>query len=182
MTDLAIPTLSSNRLVLRAFRASDLADYAPIRADPAVGRFIGGTLSPEQTWDRMAVMNGQWVLRGYGVFAVELASIHRVVGHAGVLHPIDWPEPEVAYSLGSAYWGQGLAPEAASAVRDWAFASFDWNALASFIDPGNERSIRVAEKLGATRDAALTLRGHVVHRWVHPRPSATHPVPRVLAG
>ncbi len=170
-----VPILRSARLVLRAFRAGDIDDYAVIRAEPEVGRFIDGTLTTEQTWDRMAVMNGQWSLRGYGVFALEHAATGRVVGHAGLLHPIDWPGPEIAYSIGSAHWGQGLAPEAARTVRDWAFTSRELPALASFIDPLNVRSTRVAEKLGAKREGELVLRGHVAHRWTHVRPEADHP-------
>ncbi len=171
------PVLRSARLVLRAFRAGDIDDYAAIRAEPEVGRFIGGILTSEQTWDRMAVMNGQWSLRGYGVFAIELTSIGRVIGHAGLLHPIDWPGAEIAYSLGAAHWGQGLATEAARTVRDWAFKSLALPALASFIDPSNARSVRVAEKLGAKRDGEVILRGHVAHRWTHVRPVPGHPPP-----
>ena len=172
MGNIVIPVLRSARLTLRAFRAEDIDEYAPIRADPEVGRFVGGPRTREETWDRMAVMNGQWVLRGYGVFAVEEAVTGRLIGHCGVLHPIDWPEPEIAYSLGPAHWGRGFAPEAARTARDWAFERGGLPALVSFIDPLNVRSIRVAEKLGATREGTLTLRGHTVHCWRHTRPKA----------
>ncbi len=93
MTAFDIPTLESARLRLRAFRAADLDDYAAIRADPEVGRLIGGPMTREQVWDRLGTMNGQWSLRGYGVFAVVEAATARAVGHCGVLHPVVWPEP-----------------------------------------------------------------------------------------
>jgi RimJ/RimL family protein N-acetyltransferase len=46
----------------------------------------------------------------------------------------------------------GYATEAATAVRDWAFASLGLTTLVSYIDPDNFPSRRVAEHLGATLD------------------------------
>jgi RimJ/RimL family protein N-acetyltransferase len=108
-------------------------------------------------------------LRGYGVFAIEEAASRRVIGHVGILHPADWPEPEIAYTIGPAAWGQGYATEAARAVRAWAFDSYAFPRLVSFIVPANARSIRVAEKLGAIRDGTVRLRGTIADVWVHRR-------------
>ena len=170
MTHLDIPELRTARLRLRAFRADDLDDYATIRADPEVARYISGPFSSPETWDRMAMMVGQWALRGYGVFAVEEAASQRVIGHTGILHHGDWPEPEIAYTIGRDAWGQGYATEAARAVRAWAFDSYAFPRLVSFIVPSNARSIRVAEKLGAVRDGSVELRGTIADVWAHRRP------------
>src|SRR6185437_9211909 len=116
MAHLDIPELRTARLRLRAFRLDDLDDYAAIRADPEVARYIGGPLSRPEAWDRLAVMIGQWALRGYGVFAIEERTSRRVIGHVGILHPDDWPEPEIAYTIGPPAWGEGYATEAARAV------------------------------------------------------------------
>ena len=94
----------------------------------------------------------------------------RFVGFAGILHPADWPEPELAYTLDPAYWGRGYAIEAAARARDWAFEQFGFERLASFIMPENVRSVRVAEALGAVREGTVALRGHVAEWWVHHRP------------
>jgi RimJ/RimL family protein N-acetyltransferase len=177
MADSDIPILRTGRLTLRAFRAADLDDYAGIRADPAVARYIGGPHDRGGARDRIAVMVGQWRLRGYGVLAVEEDATGRVIGHAGLLHPIDWPEPEIAYSLSPARWGRGFATEAARAVRDWAFATHPFPRLASFIAPDNVRSIRVAEKLGAAPEGAFRLRGVEVVLWAHRRPETGPPLP-----
>jgi RimJ/RimL family protein N-acetyltransferase len=83
--------------------------------------------------------------------------------------PPEWPEPELDYSLDQPFWGRGLATEAARAARDWAFATLDFDRLASFIRPDNARSIRVAEKLGASREGMVDLRGSQAEWWVHRR-------------
>ena len=79
---------------------------------------------------------GQWSLRGYGLFAVEPAD-GRFAGWAGILHPVDWPEPELGYSLGQPFLGQGLATEAARAARDWAFAAA-WLRTAGKLHPAGQ--------------------------------------------
>jgi RimJ/RimL family protein N-acetyltransferase len=127
------------------------------------------------------------------VFAVE--SDGCFAGRVGLLHPADWPEPELSWTLASRFWGRGLATEAATEVRRWAFAqgsrtSGPFSAisyaagshasgtyasgpkfrLVSYIVPENARSGRVAEKLGAVRDSQIVLRGFLADVWVHPAP------------
>src|ERR1700744_1464892 len=115
-----IPTLTTSRLVLRGSRAGDWDAYAAMNADPAVRQWLGGALlSREQAWAEMESILGQWALRGYGVFAVESAGCF--VGRVGTLHPAQWPEPELAWTLAAPFWGRGLATEAAATVRQWAF-------------------------------------------------------------
>ena len=96
-----------------------------MQANPEVRRFLGGNLlTRAEAWSLMERNLGQWALRGYGMFAVEVEGTD-CAGWAGVLHPLEWPEPELAYSLDQPFWGQGIATEAVRAARDWAFARLD---------------------------------------------------------
>jgi RimJ/RimL family protein N-acetyltransferase len=170
-TTFDIPTLRTPRLLLRAFRASDWDAFAAMEGRDEVQRYRGGKpLTREQAWDSMQILLGQWLLRGYGRFALERLADGRFIGFAGVLHPVDWPEPELAYSIDQPYWGQGLATEAAIVARDWAFATGRFPRLVSYIMAGNVASQRVAAKLGAVRDGPVALRGAMAERWVHPGP------------
>jgi RimJ/RimL family protein N-acetyltransferase len=171
-TSIDIPTLRTARLVLRAFRASDLDGLAAMNADPEVRHFLyaGRTLTREECWMQMASSVGQWGLRGYGFFAVEAEG--RFAGRIGLLHPLEWPEPELAYALDAPFRGQGLATEAVAAVRDWAFARLGFARLASFILPVNTRSAGVAARLGAVKEGSIELRGFVADWWVHRPPGA----------
>lgn len=170
-TTFEIPTLRSERLVLRAFRPADIDNWATMEADPEVRRYRGNNLrTREQAWAAMETGLGQWALRGYGTFALERSMDGRFVGAAGVLHPAEWPEAELAYALAQEFWGQGFAVEAVRAARQWAFARHGFSRLASFILPDNARSIRVAEKLGAVRERMVELRGLQAEWWVHRNP------------
>ena len=170
-TLIEIPTLRTARLILRAFRASDLDDLATMNADPDVRHFLyaGREVTRGDTWIQMAAAIGQWGLRGYGFFAVEAEA--RFAGRIGVLHPLEWPEPELAYALDAPFLRQCLATESVAAVRDWAFARFGFARLASFILPTNARSAGVVARLGAVKEGTVELRGFVTDRWVHAPPA-----------
>lgn len=166
-----IPVLTTPRLMLRGFEAGDWDAFADMNADPAVRRWLGGAvMSRQDTWSQMETILGQWALRGYGLFAVELGG--RFIGRVGILHPADWTEPELAWIIAAPFQGNGLATEAAARVRDWAFNDFAPERLVSYIMPENTRSRRVAEKLGAVRDGRTVLRGFEPDVWVHGRPGA----------
>lgn len=164
-----IPTVTTDRLRLRAFRASDLDAYATMQANPEVMRYLitGRTSTRVEVWRTMATFLGAWPLRGYGMWACEKIADGAFIGSVGIFHPLDWPEPEIAYSLDRPHWRRGFATEAAKAARDWLFDNFPFARAASFIRPENDASKRVAERLGAVCERTFELRGSSYEYWVH---------------
>src|SRR5260370_260852 len=102
-----------------------------------------------------------------GMWACEKIDDGAFVGSVGTFQPLDWPEPEIAYSLDRPFWRQGLATEAAKAARDWLFDHLPLHRAASFIRPDNHASKRVAARLGAVCERTFELRGSVYEHWVH---------------
>ena len=70
----------------------------------------------------------------------------------GITHPVEYPEPELGWLLFEGHEGKGYALEAATQAKRFAFDDAGLDRLVSYIDPNNRRSIRLAERLGATRD------------------------------
>jgi RimJ/RimL family protein N-acetyltransferase len=171
MTTFEIPTLTTERLRLRAFQASDLDAYAAMQANPEVmGHMVMGRTSTRvEVWRTMLTSLGSWALRGYGMWACEKMDGPTFIGSVGIFQPLDWPEPEIAYSLDQPFWRQGFATEAASAARDWLFEHFPLSRAASFIRPDNHASKRVVARLGAVCEQTFELRGAPYEYWVHHR-------------
>jgi RimJ/RimL family protein N-acetyltransferase len=94
---------------------------------------------------------------GYGLFSVILRENGLLVGDCGLEHMQvhGQVEAELGYDLRSDYWGQGLATEAARAVRDYAFGSLRLSRLISLIRVGNTASRRVAEKVGMRQEEEI---------------------------
>lgn len=145
-----IPTLTTDRLILRAFRDDDLDAYAEMCADPEVMRYLGEgkTLSRADAWRQLAFFMGHWQLRGFGLWALEEKASGRFIGRAGLLQPEGWPGFEVVWTLARPSWGKGYATEAAREALRYAFENLDRDHVISIIRPDNLPSIRVAKRLG----------------------------------
>jgi len=97
--------------------------------------------------------NGAGLLQ---IFALVLEG--RVIGEVALNQREDDRRNnrvELAYSLSRQHWGKGLATEAARAVMDWAFRTYDFNRMYAWSDPRNIGSWRVLEKLGMKREGLL---------------------------
>jgi RimJ/RimL family protein N-acetyltransferase len=145
-----VPEVHTERLVLRGFRPADIDEWAAICADPEVTRWVGDeeALSREDAWRRMAYIVGHWDLRGFGNWALEARATGELVGRAGLYKPEAWPGLEVGWLVGREHWGRGFAPEAGRAAIEWAREELGADHVISLIEDANERSARVAEKLG----------------------------------
>ena len=166
---LEIPRLTTERLLLRGFAPEDFEPYARMMADADVTRFLGdgSPLSRAEAWRQMAMFVGHWVLRGYGLWAVEERATGQFLGRIGCLEPEGFPAFEIAYTLAPWAWGKGYAREGAAASLRWARETLGRDEIVSVIRPANAASIRVATALGATPDGTVEFFGApaVIYRY-----------------
>jgi ribosomal-protein-alanine N-acetyltransferase len=144
--------LETKRLLLRHLEPDDLDDLFALYRDPEMRRYFPeGTLNMEETKEELA-----WFLNGHpehpelGLWATIHKGTGRFVGRCGLLPwEIDGrSEVEVAYMIDKAFWGQGLATEAAQAILAYAQEKLSLTRLVCLIDQGHVASMRVAEKMG----------------------------------
>ena len=168
-----IPTLITERLVMRGHRAEDADAFAATSADDEVMRWVGGTMDRPTAWRHMATLVGHWSLRGYGRWALELRDTGELVGNAGLWYPEGWPDTEVGWTLAREHWGHGYATEAAKAALDWGWRELDLDRIVSIIAPANERSQAVARRLGSRpTDEVFDYEGLRATVWEALRPDA----------
>lgn len=163
-----IPTLRTERLVLRAPRIEDVEPFAAFYATDAA-RFVGGPQADWQTWRYLAEAVGHWAFRGYGQWIVTRSDDDTAIGLIGIHYPPDWPEPEIGWMLWDT--GKGYGTEAAIAARDWVYARCGLTTLISAIDPANTASAALAQRLGAVLEGTYEHPKHgTMHIWRHPGP------------
>ena len=143
--------LSTDRLILRPWRESDLADFYEYASVDGVGQMAGWTPHRDMEESRKILTH---FIEGKHVFALEHRG--KVIGSLGVeeYKEENYPElaqlqgREIGYVLSKDYWGQGLMPEAVKAVIQWLFVEekLDFIICGHFIR--NDRSRRVIEKCG----------------------------------
>jgi RimJ/RimL family protein N-acetyltransferase len=117
---------------------------------------------------------------GFGPYAVVEQSSHAVIGYCGLFFFPDvngQPEVEIGYRLRRSAWGQGYATEVARAVRDFAFHTLGIRRLIAMIDPANQASMRVVEKIGMRYESEVMFEGydHPDHVYVIDHPGFTLP-------
>jgi RimJ/RimL family protein N-acetyltransferase len=93
-------------------------------------------------------------------FGVIFREAGRLVGYCGFFPQIvdGIEELEIGYRIDPAYWGRGIATEAARAVRDHAFNNLHLRRVISLVHPDNIPSRRVAEKNGMTPEKETVFR------------------------
>jgi ribosomal-protein-alanine N-acetyltransferase len=153
-TKIHIPTLRTERLVLRAPRMSDFDAYAAFRGSDRA-RGVGGPYGREASHDNLCAIIGHWHLEGYGRWMVTDRD-DTPLGVVGLMTSPEWPEPEIAWSVYEAAEGKGVAYEAALCARHYAADTLGWTTAISCVLPGNTRSAALAQRMGATRDGSFT--------------------------
>lgn len=150
------PTLTTARLILRPPMHVDFDGFAEMCAEEETMRFIGGLMPRDQAWRLMATLTGAWSLLGYSMFSVLRRDTGEWIGRLGPWRPGGkeggWPGDEVGWGLKRAAMGQGYALEGATAAIDWAFDQLGWDHMIHCIDKRNTPSIKLAERLGSTRE------------------------------
>ena len=107
----------------------------------------------------MCAMIGHWHFRGYGIWAVEEKASGQFIGRIGLHYPETWPGFELGWTLARTAQGKGYATEAARRALEYAFVELNRDHVISLINPENQPSIRVAERIGETVEGQTELLG-----------------------
>lgn len=170
--------IDTPRLRLRQWRASDVVPFAAMNADPRVMEFFPELMRPPESRAVARRIRELILLRGWGLWAVEVRDGARFIGFVGLHVPSPAlpcaPCVEIGWRLAPAHWGKGYATEAARAALEVGFARLGLDEIVSFTSLRNLRSQAVMQRLGMVRDAdnfehpdipqGSPLREHVLYR------------------
>ena len=167
---LPIPTLTTDRLILRAFTEQDVDALHHVLSDPEVNRYFPRTEPPsrEQVEKIIARQLAHWEEHGCGWWAVLWRESQELIGWCGLQFLPEFGETEVAYLLSQPYWGKGLATEAAQAAAQFGFQTLGLERLVAIAHVENAASQRVIEKLGMSFVEQLYLWGIECYRYSLP--------------
>ena len=144
--------METERLILRPWQESDLADFYEYASVDGVGQMCGWL--PHKNMEESKMILNMFIGEKK-TLALELKDSGKVIGSIGLETrdadlgiSEDLMGREIGYVLNKDYWGRGLMPEAVKAVIDYCFAElqFDWLTCGHFF--WNDQSWRVVEKCG----------------------------------
>jgi len=160
--------LETARLRLRPYRLEDLDDLHAMFSDPEHMRWYPEPFPREGSLDWLERQMARYQTRGYALWIVEDRRTGAFLGTAGpsLLTIEEADEVEIGWHTRPGRKGEGIAPEAGAAARDWAFANLEVDHLIALVRPESRPSGRVAEKIGMHVDREVDYKGlrHLVYR------------------
>lgn len=166
MDTTAPQTLTTSRLTMTPFAVDDFADCLAMRSDAVVTRLVSGVMTREDVWFRTLRNIGHWQALGFGPWTVRESATGRFVGEIGFFDSRRMTEPDFAGPPEAGWmtntWahGQGYASEAVAAMLAWGDARPGFGRIVCMIDPGNDPSLRLAQRFGFRRISDLTYKGN----------------------
>ncbi len=150
-----IPTLTTDRVVLRPFVPEDIDALAVLHAEESFWWYpLRAGMTRDQTSLFLDRMLARYESDGFGIEALIERASGRMIGWAGLAVPHFLPEVlpavEVGWRLSRDQWGKGLATEAGAAAVDFGFTQGGLTRIVSIYEPENVASGRVMARLGFT--------------------------------
>ena len=165
--------ITTTRLIIRPFFEADLDAMYAVWSDQAVMDPVPSpVLDRAESRAKLTEKISHQDRHGFGRWAVVDKASGAVIGECGLEYLDGGPEIELGYKLARAFWGRGLAVEAARACLEWALAERPEHVVA-IVDAGNSRSARVLTRIGFVRDGIAQHFGRVWDRYRAVRPDAT---------
>jgi ribosomal-protein-alanine N-acetyltransferase len=151
----AFTTLTTDRLVLRELRPSDVAQVFALRSDPLVMQHVNRALarSTEDASELIELINSRTREKEAVHWAITVKGEDELIGLIGFWRLVkEHHYGELGYTLAREHWGQGYATEAIRAALHYGFRTLGFHRAEAITRPQNTASIRALEKNGFVRE------------------------------
>jgi [ribosomal protein S5]-alanine N-acetyltransferase len=159
--ELSMMRLETERLIIRPYIESDLMESFELMQNPELFTYMHmGVLSFEEYKGLF-----KWLIDSYNTpfnmsfkysFAIRSKATGAFIGWCGVgILDLSAPDKELYYLIGSDYWDNGYATEAATALTAYAFDVIGLDRLFAKANSQNTASLGVFKKLGFVFDREL---------------------------
>ena len=165
---ISVPHLHTERLTLREYRVEDFDSFADHLSNAESSAHLGSA-DRQTAWRIFCSHAGLWLLSGAGWWSIEDRQTGQLVGSVGAFFRHESTVMEMGWNTYRAFWGKGIANEAAAAVLNYAFEVRREPKVRALIASGNESSRRVAERLGMTYEMETELNGKGINSYMRER-------------
>ncbi|SFD92873.1 Protein N-acetyltransferase, RimJ/RimL family [Massilia yuzhufengensis] len=164
----SVPRLHTDRLTLREYRVDDFDLFADHLLNAESSAYLGSA-DRQSAWRIFNSHAGMWLLNGAGWWSIEDRQTGQLLGTVGAFFRCDSTVMEMGWNTYRAFWGQGIANEAAAAVLAYGFEVRREPKLRALISAGNASSRRVAERLGMSYEMKTELNGKEIDCYTRER-------------
>ncbi len=142
--------LETDRLLVRETTVEDVDRFYQIYAEPSVTDYMDNLFADRDVEIACAknYIETVYAFYGYGMWTVLKKDSGEVIGRAGISWREGYRLPELGFVIGVPWQGQGYAFEVCSAILNYAREELQMTQIQALVRPGNERSVRLCERLG----------------------------------
>ena len=146
-----LPSLETERLLLRALTVDDADDMFAYARDPQVARYVSWDVHPNTAFTRAYLRSVEEKYQkgphyDWGVIYRETGHLIGTCGYVEV--DTSNRRAEIGYALSRDFWGQGIITEAALEVIRYGFEELGLYRIEAICEVPNIGSARVMEKVG----------------------------------
>lgn len=158
-------SITTERLLLRNLKASDVNDFFTYRSNPEVTKYQGfDVMTLEQCKDFIAIyidkpfgVQGEWVQYG-----IELKETKTLIGDFAIrLDTHDARLAEIGLTISHTYQQKGFAKETLRGLVHWLFETHNIHRITEIVDEENIASIKLLQSVGFRQE------GHFIENIFH---------------
>lgn len=143
--------LTTERLVLSEMTAADAPFMYQLLTMPSWLKYIGDRGIKNEA-DAKAYLENKIIPTyknlGFGFYKVALRSDNTTLGICGIVKRDGLENIDIGYGFLEAHTGKGYALEATKAMLEYAITALNIKKIVAIVDPMNNKSIRLLEKIG----------------------------------
>ena len=149
-----VPTITTDRLILRGIESSDSQGIFDLDSDPEVHKYLGQRpiTTMTEAEETVRYIQGQYKNHGFGRWAIIDKATNEFVGWGGLKYETgvrsDGPYNDVGYRLKRKFWGKGIASEVAMMAMDYGFNTLKLDAIYAGAHIDNIGSNKILLKIG----------------------------------
>ncbi len=153
-----LPTLETERLILRKLEYSDKHDIFSYAKNPEVAKHVLWD-AHQSEFDTLGFLN--LIYEAYNKneaapWGIQLKNEDKIIGTTGFVH---WDknnrEAEIGYALSQDFWNRGIISEAVTEVIKFGFGQMELIKITSSCKPENIGSFKVLQKCGFNFDGII---------------------------
>lgn len=153
-----MPTLESERLVMRKISPQDAMDMYEYASDASLTKYLLWDPHPSLTYttDYLDYLQERYAIGDFYDWALILKENGKMIGTCGFTN-FDLPNncAEIGYVINPAYRGLAYAPEAAARVVEFGFTVLNLSRISAICMKENDASLRVMQKIGMSFEGTL---------------------------
>lgn len=151
--------LTTDRCLVRETTVEDVDAFYRIYSQPSITAYMDN-LYQEEEQEKAYVreyIDKIYGFYGFGIWTVLKRDTGEVIGRAGLSYRDGFEDPELGFVIGVPWQGQGFAHEVCSAILSYGSEHLGFGRVQALVEPGNEASLKLCEKLGMQQDDKITL-------------------------